>query len=179
MAVRSPSSASAQTAAALGLTAAVEPALRDIDHGLWRGRTVADVVATDPFGYSAWLTDPDAAPHGGETVRRLCRRAARWLDGLPPDTGRALAIVEPAVVRALVVHATCAPARAFWRLPLPSLSTVRLTWSGGAWSVRPQPPDASSARGFEGHSSILIPAPAASRRLAADRRANRRGEKAA
>ncbi|MGX4694759.1 histidine phosphatase family protein [Streptomyces sp. JNUCC 63] len=90
-AMRSPSSGSALTAAVLGLKAAVEPALRDLDYGTWRGRTVADIAAADPYGYSAWLTDPDAAPHGGETVRELCRRVAHWLSALPPDTGRALA----------------------------------------------------------------------------------------
>ncbi|MES4888754.1 histidine phosphatase family protein [Streptomyces sp. NPDC096012] len=174
--VGSPSRASTQTAAALALHATVEPALRDLDYGTWRGRTVADVVATDPFGYSAWLRDPDAAPHGGETVRQLCRRAAHWLDGLPPDTGRTLAITEPAVVRALLVHAMSAPARAFWKLPLRSpLSTVCLTRSGGAWSVHPA--EAASDRGSGRHTSVLIPAPAASRRLAADAKARRRGEK--
>jgi broad specificity phosphatase PhoE len=155
-AMRSPSAGSALTCAALGLKSAVEPALRDMDPGAWRGRPTGDIVAADPYGCSAWLTDPDAAPHGGETVRQLCRRTARWLGSLPPDTGRALAIAEPAVVRALLVHALSAPARAFWTLRVPPLLTVHLTWRGGGWSV--QPVDASAAGGLGQHASLPITA---------------------
>lgn len=176
-AMRSPSSGSALTAAVLGLKAAVEPALRDIDYGTWRGRTVADVAAADPYGYSAWLTDPDAAPHGGETVRELCRRTAYWLSTLPPDTGRALAIAEPAVVRALLVHALSAPVQVFWTLQVPPLYTVPLTWRDGVWSA--QPVDASSARGLGQHPTPPITVLTAPRRAVSDRGACLCGGRAA
>lgn len=144
-AVCSPAAGSAQTAAALGLTPTAEPALRDIDYGAWRGRAVADVVAADPHGYSAWLTDPDASPHGGETVRLLCHRTANWLDSVSAESGRALVIAEPAVIRALLVHALSAPVRAFWRLQVSPPYTVCLTRHAGGWSV--QPAYASPAHG--------------------------------
>ncbi|MGW2637059.1 histidine phosphatase family protein [Streptomyces sp. NPDC001348] len=136
-AVRSPSPCCAMTASALGLGNTVDPALRDIDYGSWRGRTAAEVAAADPHGFSAWLTDPDAAPHGGESVRQLCHRAAHWLNSLTHQTGSAVAVAEPAVVRALLVHALSAPARAFWRTEVPPLYIFSLTWRDGAWSVRP------------------------------------------
>ncbi|MFF4014983.1 histidine phosphatase family protein [Streptomyces sp. NPDC001843] len=136
-AVRSPSPCCALTASALGLGTTVDPALRDIDYGTWRGRTVADVAAADPHGLSAWLTDPDAAPHGGESVRQLCHRAAHWLNSLTHQTGSAVAVAEPAVVRALLVHALSAPARAFWRTEVPPLYIVSLTWRDDGWSIRP------------------------------------------
>ncbi|WP_078629347.1 histidine phosphatase family protein [Streptomyces sp. 142MFCol3.1] len=136
MAVRAPSVRCAQTADAFGLVAAVEPALRDLDLGTWCGRTVDDIAAADPDGFSAWLTDPDAAPHEGESVRRLCRRTADWMNSVAPDTGHVVAITEAAVVRAALVHALAAPARAFWRLAVPPLSPVSLTWRGGHWDVR-------------------------------------------
>ncbi|MGW9027922.1 histidine phosphatase family protein [Streptomyces sp. NPDC055722] len=135
-ALRSPSTRCAMTAAALGLQTVVEPALRDLDYGTWRGRTVDEVVAEDPFGYSAWLTDPDAAPHGGESVRRLCRRTGAWLRGLPSDTGRVVAIAEPAVFRALLVHALSAPARALWGLQIPPMYAVSLVGRGDDWRIR-------------------------------------------
>ncbi|MFI9810109.1 histidine phosphatase family protein [Streptomyces sp. NPDC052301] len=135
-AVRAPSVRCSQTADAMGLTAAPEPALRDLDLGAWRGRTLDDVAATDPDGFSAWLTDPDAAPHGGESVRRLCRRTADWLRSVPPDTGHAVAITEAAVVRAALIHALAVPARAFWHLTVPPLSAVALTRQAGYWEVR-------------------------------------------
>ncbi|MFD4256785.1 histidine phosphatase family protein [Streptomyces sp. NPDC058534] len=72
--VRAPSPRCARTARALALTAEVEPALRTFDYGKWRDRTAAEVAATDPYGLSTFLTDPDAVPHGGESVRQLCQR---------------------------------------------------------------------------------------------------------
>ncbi|OAH12036.1 histidine phosphatase family protein [Streptomyces jeddahensis] len=138
-AVRAPSARCAQLADALGLETTVEPALRGLDYGEWTGRTVGDVVADDPYGYHAWLTDPDAVPHGGESIRGLCRRTANWLNGMEPDTGHALAIVEEAAVRALLLHAQGAPARAFWHVDVPALSTVRLTPSGHSRTIRLEP----------------------------------------
>jgi broad specificity phosphatase PhoE len=176
-AMRSPSSTSALTAAVLGLKAAVEPALRDIDYGTWHGRTVDDIAAADPYGYSAWLTDPDDAPHGGETVRELCHRVAHWLSILPPDTGRALAIAEPAVVQALLVHALSAPVQAFWTLRIPPLHTVSLTWHDGAWSA--QSADTSSTRGPGRHPTLPITSLTAPRRTVSVRGTNLCGERAA
>ncbi|MDQ0994417.1 histidine phosphatase family protein [Streptomyces sp. V3I7] len=136
LAVRAPSNRCAQTAEAVGLVAASEPALRDIDLGEWSGRTVPDLVATDPVAFSNWLTDPDAAPPGGDSVRELCRRTANWLNIVASDTGHAVAITEAAVVRAALVHALGVPARAFWHLPVAPLSVVSLAWRHGSWGVR-------------------------------------------
>lgn len=158
-AIRSPSAGAALTAAVLGLRAAAEPALRDLDHGTWHGSAVADIAAADPYGYSAWLTDPDAAPHGGETVRQLCRRTGHWLSSLPAGTGSTLAVVDPAVAQALLVHALSEPVRAFWRLRVAPLHAVSLTRRGDVWSV--QPTEACTDRGLAPYASLSIPALAA------------------
>ncbi|MFD9213871.1 histidine phosphatase family protein [Streptomyces sp. NPDC059544] len=126
LALRAPSICCAQTAEAVGVAATPENALRDIDYGRWTGRTRADIAAGDPHGLSAWLTDPDAAPHGGESVAGLCRRTAAWLGSLPDDA-RVLAITEAPVVRAALVHVLSAPARAFWHLDVPPLSVITVT----------------------------------------------------
>ncbi|MFD3440698.1 histidine phosphatase family protein [Streptomyces sp. NPDC058685] len=133
LAVRSPSTRCALTAHSLGLETAREPRLRDLDYGRWYGSTIGDIVADDPFGLSAWLTDPDATPHGGESVRELCRRTAHWLSSVPSDAGHVLAVTEPAVIRASLVHAMGAPARAFWHLDVPSC-VLSLTSRDGRWS---------------------------------------------
>ncbi|MEU9381269.1 histidine phosphatase family protein [Streptomyces sp. NPDC048279] len=135
-AVRTPSVRCSETADAIGLAASSEPMLRDLDVGSWRGRTVRDIAATDPDGFSAWRTDPDAAPHGGESVRQLCRRSADWLGSVAQDTGHAVAIAEAAVIRAVLVHALAVPARAFWHLPVPALSAAFLTRRDEGWDVR-------------------------------------------
>ncbi|MER5179268.1 histidine phosphatase family protein [Streptomyces sp. NPDC002896] len=138
-AVRAPSARCAQLADALGLETTVERALRDLDYGEWYGRTVDDVVADDPYGFHTWLTDPDAAPHGGESVRGLCRRTANWLNSVDPDTGHALVIADEAAIRALLLHAQGAPTRAFRHLDVPALSTVCLTPSSGCRHIRIDP----------------------------------------
>ncbi|MGY3202980.1 histidine phosphatase family protein [Streptomyces sp. TE5632] len=134
-AVRAPSLRCARTAHALALTTEVEPALRDFDYGRWRGRTAAEVAATDPYGLSALLTDPDAVPHGGESVRQFCRRVTDWLNGLPPHAGHVVAVTEPAVARAALVHALSEPVRAFRHITVPPLVTVSLSSRDGRWHV--------------------------------------------
>ncbi|MEU7059248.1 histidine phosphatase family protein [Streptomyces sp. NPDC046197] len=147
--VRTPSPGCARIAETVGLDSTPEPALRDLDYGTWRGRTVDEIATADPHGFSAWLTDPAAAPHGGETVRGLCHRSAHWLAGVPRDGARTLAIVEPALARALLVHALSAPVKAFWRLEVAALSPISLTTGSDGWHVRFTsviPPDGPSSR---------------------------------
>ncbi|MFB7656051.1 MULTISPECIES: histidine phosphatase family protein [unclassified Streptomyces] len=137
--IRAPSPRCARTARAFALTAEVEPALRDLDYGAWRDRTTAEVAATDPYELSAFLTDPDAVPHGGESVRQLCQRVTNWLSDLPPQRGCAVVITEPAVARAAVVHALAVPVTAFWHITVPPLAMVTMGSQGGHWSVHRGP----------------------------------------
>ncbi|MER7757018.1 histidine phosphatase family protein [Kitasatospora sp. NPDC097643] len=133
----SPSTRCRQTADALGLAAAEEaPALRGCAMGRWRGRTLDEVSAEEPEAVLAWLTDPAAAPHGGESVRQLCARVAEWLDGAAELTGRLLVVAEPDVIRAAALHALGAPEQAFWRLDVPPLSTTELTGRAARWNLR-------------------------------------------
>ena len=131
----SPATCARQTTAALGLTAVQEHALRDCDWGRWRGRTLDEVVAAEPEAAALWLADPDAAPHGGESVAMLIRRVGSWMDA-NSLSGRILAVTHPAVVRAAVVHALGAPAPGFWRVDVPPLSVVELTRNAGRWTLR-------------------------------------------
>lgn len=132
----SPSVRCRETAAALGLNALAAPELAGLDMGRWRGRTLDEVGAADPDAVARWLGDPDAAPHGGESVRDLCERIARWLAGAADTGGRTLAVVEPEVVRAAVVHALDMPVTAFWRLDVPPLTATGLSGRSGRWNLR-------------------------------------------
>ncbi|EFL36534.1 alpha-ribazole phosphatase [Streptomyces viridochromogenes DSM 40736] len=149
-----PSRRCGQTAAALGWEAVVEEAaLRDIDMGNWRGRTLAAVAAEDEAGLGIWMKDPDAAPHGGESVAQLYRRVASWLGALPPDAGQVLAVVEQAVARAAVVRALDAPLPSFWRVDVPPLSSVQLSGRAGRWNLRMGTVLAGRLRGHDGEGS--------------------------
>ncbi|GAA4220311.1 broad specificity phosphatase PhoE [Streptosporangium album] len=138
-AVCAPESRCAQTAAALGLRADPDPLLADCDYGRWSGRTPAEVEAAEPAALTAWLTDPAAAPHGGEPITGLLGRVAGWLSGRPP--GRTVAITHPPVIRAAIVHTLGAPALAFWRVDVAPLARVTLTGRGGRWRLSHTPHD--------------------------------------
>lgn len=81
----SPALAARQTTEALHVTAEVEDALRDIDHGAWTGSTFEAVQAADPAGLAAWLDD-DIAPLAAVALsfNRLWR-----LQAIRPDEGAA------------------------------------------------------------------------------------------
>ncbi|MFE0918627.1 histidine phosphatase family protein [Streptomyces nigra] len=135
-----PSQRCRQTAEALGREPVVEePKLRDMDMGRWQGRTLDEVAAGDGAGLAQWMSDPEAAPHGGESVAQLCARIAAWMDGLPDDAGRVVAVVEQAVARAALLHALGAPRQSFWRIDVPPLSAVQLTGRSGRWNLRIAP----------------------------------------
>ena len=124
-----------QTAAALGLDAAVEPALRDCDYGRWTGQSFASRQADEPDAVAAWLTDPEAAPHGGEPLSAVMARTAAWLRELEESHGRVVAITHAAVIRAAVLHAVGAPAAGFWRIDVAPLAAAELTGRPGRWTL--------------------------------------------
>ncbi|MYX18091.1 histidine phosphatase family protein [Streptomyces sp. SID8374] len=125
------------TAAALGLAARPEPALTGWDLGRWSGRRLDEVGAAEPAAVAAWMGDPSAAPHGGESLRELVERVGGWLDGVPgAEDGGVLAVAEPAVVRAAAVHALALPVEAFWRLDVAPLVLTELSGRSGRWNVR-------------------------------------------
>lgn len=124
------------TAAALGLDAVEVPGLAGLDVGRWRGATLGEVSAGEPEAVARWLADPESAPHGGESVRALCDRAARWLETAARDDGRIVAVVEPEVVRAVVVRVLGAPESAFWRVDVAPLTATGLSGRAGRWNVR-------------------------------------------
>lgn len=130
---RGPERRCAETAALLGAEAAPDPALADLDVGEWRGRAPAELAVAD---LGVWLTDPAAAPHGGEPVTALLDRVADWLARLPGRRSRLAAVTHPAVVRAVVLHALGAPPACFWRLDAGPLTQTWLTCEDGRWQVR-------------------------------------------
>lgn len=134
--LRGPERRCAETAAELGLDAAVDPSLADLDLGAWRGRTLTELEASGAAELGAWLTDPGTAPHGGESLSSLMERVGGWLDGLAGERVRIAAITHPAVVRAAVVQTLGAPLSCFWRLDSAPLTQTWLTHNAGRWQLR-------------------------------------------
>lgn len=131
----SPALCARQTAEALTLDATIDPALRDIDYGRWRGLTLAEAQQREPDSVRLWLDAPDAAPHGGESLRILLARVAHWMEALPNEPGLTLAVTHSAVIRAAVVHALDAGPESFWRIDAAPLSLARLSRNSGRWRL--------------------------------------------
>jgi broad specificity phosphatase PhoE len=136
VALCSPARQCVETAVALGLHPRVDPDLGDCDYGRWRGRSLDDVAAADPAGVEAWLTDPDAAPHGGESLRDLLSRTTMWLHAQPSTGGTVIAVTHPAVVRAAIVAVVSAEAAGFWRIDVSPLTETVLIGGEMRWNLR-------------------------------------------
>jgi broad specificity phosphatase PhoE len=135
-AMTSPALPARQTAEALALDAVVDPALRDCDYGHWCGRKLADIQAAHPADVAAWLCDPAAAPHGGESLLALMARVSDWMADRLRDEGHTIVVTHAAVIRAAVVNTLAAPPEAFWRVDIEPLSWVGLRSDNRRWALR-------------------------------------------
>jgi broad specificity phosphatase PhoE len=132
----SPAQRARQTAEALGLSAAIDPALQDLDHGRWRGRPLAEIHAEDPPALLVWSRDCAAAPHGGESIEDLLHRVGAWIDTHVRDEGHAVVVTHAAVIRCAVLHAIAAPPQSFWRIDVAPLSRMQISHAGDHWRLR-------------------------------------------
>nr|WP_246638675.1 histidine phosphatase family protein [Rhizobium binae] len=134
--ITSPALRARQTAEALRLQGETDQALRDCDHGRWAGRPITAIGAEEPDDLLAWMSDPEAAPHGGESFFALRRRVAGWMDEQSLLAGHVIAISHAAVIRAAVAHVLQAPLSAFWLIDVEPLAVLRMTSNGQRWSLR-------------------------------------------
>lgn len=133
----SPTPRSRQTGEVLGLSPLTQVALRDCDMGRWHGLTLAQVTAAEPAAVNVWLTDPHAAPHGGESLVAFVSRIGGWLDTRPVGRdGHVVAVAESSVIRAAMLYALKAPPHSYWRTEVHPLSVVSLAGGRGDWSLR-------------------------------------------
>jgi broad specificity phosphatase PhoE len=136
----SPSLRCRSTAEALGLDGETASALAPCAMGRWQGRTLDEVAAGEPESVAAWLADPSAAPHGGESLLSLHARIAGWLDALGTGGGHGgpgpvVAVAEPDIIRAAVVHALGVEHGAFWRVDVRPLSVTEFSGRNGRWNL--------------------------------------------
>ncbi len=125
-----------QTAEALGLSAQMQPLLNGQNYGRWGGLSLETVFAREPDAVAQWLSDPDAAPHGGESVTDIFARANTWLASLLNSPGKVIGVSDSSFIRAAIVCALGAPPHAFWRIDIAPLSLTRLSGEGGRWNLQ-------------------------------------------
>jgi broad specificity phosphatase PhoE len=129
----SPALAARRTAEALGLDATVEPLLAEQDFGRWAGKGFEEVQAEDPEGMAAWLSDPDAAPHGGESLAAVALRGTALMERLAGEGGHTIALTHAVPIRAAVVHVLGAPLSAVWKIDIEPLSLTEFRSDGRRW----------------------------------------------
>ena len=122
-----------QTAHLLGLRAATEPQLADLDCGRWRGETLDRISAP---ALHAWLTDPAQTPHGGESIVDLNGRVAEWLQSQAGMPRRTVAVTQEAVIRAAILAALDGPPESFWRIDIAPASCTVMHYRGHHWTLR-------------------------------------------
>ncbi|MGW3949816.1 histidine phosphatase family protein [Streptomyces sp. NPDC004752] len=143
----SPTPRSRATGDALGYAPLLQPALRDCDMGRWRGLTLGQAMAQEPDSVDAWLADPRATPHGGESLLAFISRVGGWLDTRPADDGgRIVAVAEPSVIRAALVYVLKAPPATYWSIDVRPLSTATVSGRAGRWTLRVDGASAQAAR---------------------------------
>ena len=124
-----------QTSRLMGLPVSIAEELRDCDYGRWRGLSMDKVQNEEPVGILAWLTDPGASPHGGESIERLISRVGRWLDE-QSDVKHAVAMTHPSVIRAAIVYALSLPTQTFWRFDIAPLTVTDLRLNRNTGTLR-------------------------------------------
>lgn len=123
----SPALGARETAVAMGLTASVEPALADIDHGVWSGLAFADI---DESQMLVWLGDPTQGAPGGESMAAVQARVGGWLDDIARASGAICAITHATTIRAALAHALGLPLAATLAIDLAPLSRTLLSFNG-------------------------------------------------
>jgi len=93
------------------------------------------VYAHEPDVASAWLNDPAAAPHGGESIAAVIQRVGQWLSDELTRRHRTIVFTHPTIIRAAIVHAIEAAPQSFWRIDIAPLSVARLTGRDGRWNL--------------------------------------------
>ena len=125
-----------ETAAFFSRQPVMTDALRDADYGRWSGRSVDEIATENPGDLQTWLSDPAAAPHGGESFEAVRARCVAWLDGQHALGGQRLAVSHAVVLKVVLAHVLDAPLPAIWRTDVEPLGALILTSNGRRWALR-------------------------------------------
>jgi broad specificity phosphatase PhoE len=106
------------------------------DFSRWAGRELTEVGESEPEELNRWLSDPAAAPHGGESLADLVRRVGAVCDTQDWPQGRSVLVVTPLVARAAAVHALGVGPAAIFRLDLAPLRRVGLSGQARSWRLQ-------------------------------------------
>ena len=133
--ITSPAHAAIQTARAFETAASIDMSWNDLDYGLWQGRPIREIHDEDAAGLGAWLSEPESAAHGGESLGALQTRVRGALESWR-ETGVTLVVTHAIVVKTALATVLDAPLAAVYCMDLEPLSAITLTRSGDTWRLR-------------------------------------------
>jgi broad specificity phosphatase PhoE len=90
----------------------------------------------EPDAFTAWLSDPNAAPHGGESVADLVLRVGSWVAECRRASAATIDVTQSAVIRAAIISAIEATGATFWHLDVGPLAQAWLRTDGRCWTLR-------------------------------------------
>lgn len=132
--VSSPLSRARHTAQAVaeaaGAPLVVDDDLAETDFGAWEGLTFAAVMGRWPAQLSAWQSDAEVAPPGGESFAAVASRVNGALDRLLADhRGQTIVVVSHVTpIKTLICRALLAPPAAMFRMHLDVASLCEAAW---------------------------------------------------
>ena len=126
-----------ELAARLDRPLEIMPGFSEISFGVWEGRSVAEVHASDPLTLARFWADPVAHPiPGGEPVMAFDERiGAAWTDLLERYHGRhVLLVAHGGTIRMVLRRMLGMPLNHLWRFEVPfaALSRIRCYHEPGA-----------------------------------------------
>ncbi|WP_044042450.1 histidine phosphatase family protein [Caballeronia insecticola] len=137
--IASPARVARETAARIARSFEIDPAFDDIDYGRWRGHSVRTVGESEPDNIAAWLRDPHARPHGGESIAMLAARVIDRMARIECDEscGRCIVVTHAIVVKAAVAHALGQPLSSIHAMDFAPMSSTVLSRQSrtDAWAL--------------------------------------------
>ncbi len=132
-----------ETAAEIGAVFGLRPlpvtALREIDLGVWSGKTRAEIVTAFPEEWARVQKEEDIPRGGGETYSALLQRVVAWLEeAARTNAGRSVcAVTHGGCIRAALLHALDLSWADRAQLPvIGNASVTVLSRADGRWQIR-------------------------------------------
>jgi broad specificity phosphatase PhoE len=112
----------------IGLTATLDPRLRESDRGEWEGRRFIDIAREDPERYAAWMRAGEEFRFpGGESLREQSDRvAAALVDIHRVGPLPALVVCHRGSIRVVLCRRDPRGLDAFHEIDVPNTAVVRL-----------------------------------------------------
>ncbi len=143
--IASPARVARQTAQWIADAFEIVPAFDDIDYGRWRGHSIRETGEREPLHIAAWLADPQAREHGGESVAMLAARVAQGLACIESNAcERCIVVTHAIVVKAALAQVLGMPLESVYSMNVAPLSSTVLKRASPADAWTAESPHASA-----------------------------------